>query len=368
MTLERPLLLVLTPSLRISGGNKEIVRLVREVLALGGVDVVILSMWRVAHEVDTEGIRVVHLSEEEPQRASALSQLPAIARAFRLFLRETGRNSNRKPFLLLSHYSTYMLGWLAPGLRRICFNQDTEWLFVPEGWRRRLLKSAILATSRRSCVITTNDFVTQSYLAQRVKPFGEASIWAEPQWLATSASHNRDIDVLMLLRSSGIKRLDLYREALELFCGQKDLRVAVITPDPEIAHSIAAETASVFLRPTDNEMAELYARSRVFLLLSDVEGFGLPPLEAMGSGCVAICRDSGGVRCYMHGQFAELLFPLDVPVAQIVRSVCERLRDARLPTSDAAQQAFADGLQASQASRADCIRRLHNWLLRPARP
>lgn len=363
----RPLLLVLTPSLRISGGNKEIVRLVQELVDPGGVDVVIASMWKVAHEVDTGDIPVIHLCQAEPQRASALRQLPQIAIAFRRVLGDLRRSSKGKPHLLLSHYSTYPLGWLAPLLPRVCFNQDMEWLFVPEGWRRRLLKRAILATSRRSCVVTTNEFVTRSYIAQGVQPFGEASIWADPRWLAPAISRSRDLDVLMLLRGSGIKRLDLYREALQLFRTHGGLRIAVITPDTAIAESVSADLATVYLRPSDSEMQALFARTRMFLLLSDVEGFGLPPLEAMGSGCVPVCRDSGGVRCYMHGQFGELLFPLEVPVSQIVQAVSERLSNQRLPTSEAAQQAFADGLAASRANRADCIRRLRDWLLGPAR-
>ena len=170
----------------------------------------------------------------------------------------------------------------------------------------------------------------------------------------------------MLLRSSGIKRLDLYREALRLFAERSAVRIAVITPDTDIAQEIPGNLAQVFLRPTDAEMKTLFARSRVFLLLSDVEGFGLPPLEAMGSGCVPVCRDSGGVRCYMHGEFAEMLFALDRPVGQIVDAVIERIQSGRIPASAAAQQAFAAGLQASRASREDCIRRLHLWLCRPA--
>ena len=162
----------------------------------------------------------------------------------------------------------------------------------------------------------------------------------------------------MLLRSSGIKRLDLYRQALSLLRQDTSLRVAVITPDSSIAAELAAAHTEVYLRPSDEEMRALFARSRVFLLLSDVEGFGLPPLEAMGSGCVAACRDSGGVRCYMTGELAGLLFPLAEPVDQIVTTVASRIRHASLPGEAYARQTFAEGLQASLATRKATVRRL----------
>ena len=257
---------------------------------------------------------------------------------------------------------TYLLAWAAPFLPRICFNQDMEWLFVPKGWRRFLLKRAILLTNRRSTVITTNSFVTDSYCAEGVQPFGQAAIWAEPRWLTPVASDHRDIDVLMLLRSSGIKRLDLYLEALRLFRIGTALRVAVITPDTSVAAKIEGGAAQIYLRPSDDEMQTLFGRSRTFLLLSDVEGFGLPPLEAMGSGCVPVCRDSGGVRCYMRGEFTELLFGLDVPIERIVGFIADRLQRGSLPSAEAARQAFVAGLQSSQVSRADCIRRLQDLI------
>ena len=358
----KPLLLILTPSLRISGGNKEIVRLVQEMMANEQLDVVIASMWRHGSEVDTGGLRVVHLLEAEPVASRALVQLPAITLAFRRLLSQLRSGPERRVSLMLTHYSTYFLGWVAARTPRICFNQDMEWLFVPPGVRRSFLKRAILATNRRSAVVTTNAYVTQTYLSKGVQPLGEASIWADPKWVSSTLPQARDIDVLMLVRGSMIKRLDLYFEALSLFRTRTQLRVAVITPDAAVASRVRADVPDIYVLPTDEELQSLYRRSKVFLLLSDVEGFGLPPLEAMGSGCVPACRDSGGVRCYMQGEFAELLFDLGTPVQQIVDTVADRVQSERLPSAEAAQRAFAAGLAAGRVSRANCIRSLQKWI------
>ena len=358
----RPCLLVLAPSLRISGGIKETVRLVQEIVAGQDVDVVIASMWRHAHEVDTGNIRVVHLLDAAPIASRALKQLPAIAIAFRHLLSEVSSIPGKRMHLLLTHYSTYLLGWIAPRLPRICFNQDMEWRFVARGMPRYLLKRAILFTNRRSSVVTTNTYVTDTYRSAGVRPLGEASIWADQQWLASTMPEPRDIDVLMLLRGSHIKRLDLYLEALTLLRAGTDLRVAVITPDTSIAERVRHDVSELHLRPSDDGMKELFGRSRMFLLLSDVEGFGLPPLEAMGSGCVPVCRDSGGVRCYMRGEFAKLLFPRDVSVAEIVDEVARLIESDQKPSPESAREAFVTGLKASQASRTECVRRLQELI------
>ena len=94
-------------------------------------------------------------------------------------------------------------------------------------------------------------------------------------------------------------------------------------------------------------MRAIYERTRVFLLLSEHEGFGLPPLEAMGSGCVPLCRDAGGVRAYMRGDLAENILPLALPAEGILKRAVALAHDenylARLRMT--AREIFDDGLE-----------------------
>ena len=61
---------------------------------------------------------------------------------------------------------------------------------------------------------------------------------------------------------------------------------------------------------TDDEMAELYSKSDIFVFASHVEGFGLPPLEAMACNTPVVTTDCYGVRDYINnGENAYLVEP-----------------------------------------------------------
>lgn len=59
---------------------------------------------------------------------------------------------------------------------------------------------------------------------------------------------------------------------------------------------------------TQNELANLFNQHKYFLTLNPSEGFGLPPLEAMASGCAVVGFDSIGGRDYFeHGKNAHIV-------------------------------------------------------------
>lgn len=84
--------------------------------------------------------------------------------------------------------------------------------------------------------------------------------------------------------------------------------------------------------PREELVGDVYNRSRVFLGTSRLEGFGLPPIEAMACGAALACTDNGGSAEYaFHGETALVSEPGDDAtmaehVVRLLTDDSERLR------------------------------------------
>jgi len=78
-----------------------------------------------------------------------------------------------------------------------------------------------------------------------------------------------------------------------------------------LVHSQGLEGKIVYLRPTDEDLSLLYNASDVFVFPSYYEGFGLPLLEAMASGCPVIASNRTSIP-EVVGDGGILLDPFDV--------------------------------------------------------
>jgi glycosyltransferase involved in cell wall biosynthesis len=65
--------------------------------------------------------------------------------------------------------------------------------------------------------------------------------------------------------------------------------------------------------PTDSQLAALYNRTKIFVVSSLYEGWGLPGSEAMACGAALVSTDNGGVRAYAEQGKSALLTPPGKP-------------------------------------------------------
>lgn len=340
MTLQKDYIFVL-PTLKTAGGNLEVIRLADEVIR-SGKTVAIVSLWRTANPINPAAIPVSVLFDRPLNRVWAFLSIPWILFAFSKVLRDTCSPTTKVVF---THYATYIPAPLLPKRQRWFFVQALEWYFVPAGPLRTLLRAFILKSYRKGHVLAANRFLRRSLEAKEITVSQTADIWADP-FFAAEGGVARDIDVTLMFRKGIPKRADWGAALLNrLRADRPGLRITVISPDEEFA-DMAGPNGIFLLRPSREDILHTYQRSRVFILFSDHEGFGLPPLEGMGSGCVPLCRDAGGVRAYMEPDLEANILPLQAPPEDMAHRLYEILDDSaewsRL--SAVAKRVFSDGL------------------------
>lgn len=322
---------IIVPSFKVSGGIREVLKLSSE-LSEHGCANILLSLWNSPHAMNTQHVEVEHLSTWPPRLRHAIIEFPVLFYRFARWRRKKYRYSK---VFVFTHYSTLPLALLVPRHQRFFFVQDLEWNFVSNRLMSQFLRIIVLGIYRSGRIISANAYLSERLTNEDVSVALEAPIWANENFVAPDALE-RDIDFVMVLRKGDHKRLDLYLRFIAL-ASTKKMRVAVITPESSIADQIRDQVSKVLLRPDHSQMRDLYTRSSCFIHLSEHEGFGLPPLEAMGAGCVPVCRDSGGVRAYMrNGPCADLLLPLSMPLEDVFASAVAAALDPSITARRAA--------------------------------
>lgn len=83
---------------------------------------------------------------------------------------------------------------------------------------------------------------------------------------------------------------------------------------------------------TPAEVSDLLNSASIFLNPSSLEGWALPPAEAMSCGCAVVSTDIGGVRDYARAGETALLAPVD-DVAGLAAHVVTLVRDQQMRRS-----------------------------------
>ena len=297
---------ILLPSLKISGGNFECLNFGYELKNLG-YKVEYLTLWNSKNEIITTE-KVTRITSFQTDLYLAFFQLIFISFKFC----SIGRSSKQDTLWIFTHYSTFILSLFLPSDNVIFFVQGVEWTFARNKFINFFLKKYIFYFYRNRKIITTNEYLSNTLLSNGFDVSLEFPIWANPKFLCVN-NFERKYDFAMVLRKGYVKRLDLYFSFIHYsHLNFKKWKFAVITPDSEIAEKVLPFVDLCLFKPDISDMVLVYSQSRFFLSLSENEGFGLPPLESMGSGCVPICRNSGGINSFMTDGLDGLVLPLSL--------------------------------------------------------
>ena len=216
----------------------------------------------------------------------------------------------------------------------VSFAAHPEWFGWREGFRRRALTRL---TARRAVrILTISDF-SRREIATRL---GVSTAKIEVIYPAATVrdvrpdSGGRDPRVLH------VGSLFTRRHIPELIDGFA--RVAADTPDARldivgdnrttphidfdrtVAASGAADRIALRSYVPEDELASLYKRARAFVFLSEYEGFGLTPLEALSAGVPVVVLDTPVAR-EVYGDAA--LFVSEPDPARIAAAIRRALFD-----------------------------------------
>ncbi|MGV8934019.1 MAG: glycosyltransferase family 4 protein [Gallionellaceae bacterium] len=106
-------------------------------------------------------------------------------------------------------------------------------------------------------------------------------------YVGTSAP-NKGFDIYCEIIRSTLLDKRLRQFDFEFFCATQDPVLLKYSTDSKLAIKFSQPSS-------DAELRKFYRDCDIFLSLSVSEGFSLPTLEAMASGCVVICTNSGGL-------------------------------------------------------------------------
>ncbi len=196
---------------------------------------------------------------------------------------------------------------LVVAIHDLSFVAHPEWFAFREGVRRRWLTGQ--AANRASTVITISEFSTPELVELLEVP--EARIHVIPPGIALSTvshqpwaiSHGKVLFVGSIFNRRHVA--DLIRAFAPIARAHPDASLDIVGdnrtyPREDLRGTIVAEGLQTQVQfhqyVTEEQLRDLYERARAFAFLSEYEGLGLTPLEALAAGVPPVLLDTAVAR------------------------------------------------------------------------
>jgi glycosyltransferase involved in cell wall biosynthesis len=238
---------------------------------------------------------------------------------------------------------------LALTVHDVSFAAQPEWFRPREGLRRRWLTRR---SARAARIVFTDSEFSRSEIETRlaIDPSRITVLYpgVTPRHAGAGRPEAREPLVLYAGSIFNRRRLpDLIAAFARVAQEIPAARLVIVGEDrswPPLALPAIAESHGVASRVelrhyvSDSELAALYGRAAVFAFLSEYEGFGLTPLEALAAGVPIVVLDTAVAR-EIYGEAATYVPAGDVPAA--AGAIGRLLRD---PAAAEPQMRHASGI------------------------
>jgi glycosyltransferase involved in cell wall biosynthesis len=210
----------------------------------------------------------------------------------------------------------------------VSFVAHPEWFSWREGFRRRVITKA--SARRAARVLTQSDFTK----GEAVRYLGLDQDRVDVIYLGTTTlrTHAEREPLVLYVGSlfnrrhipaliEGFAQLAKRHGSARLEIVGDNRTMPPIDVDALIARSGAADRIRARQYVSDAELSSLYARASAFAFLSEYEGFGLTPLEAMAGGIPVVVLDTEIAR-EIYGRAAEYV---EHPEPSLIAASLERV-------------------------------------------
>ena len=220
----------------------------------------------------------------------------------------------------------------------VSFAAHPEWFSWREGLRRRVITRA--SARRAARVLTLSDFSKREAVRHLgldqsrvdVIYLGTTTLRATAPSQLRTVGHDRREPLVLFVGSlfnrrhvpeliEGFAQLSARHDTARLEIVGDNRTTPAIDVDDLIARSGVADRIRARKYVSDAELSALYARASAFAFLSEYEGFGLTPLEAMAAGIPVVVLDTDVSR-EIYGPAAEYVAQ---PEPGLIAAALERL-------------------------------------------
>lgn len=252
-------------------------------------------------------------------------------------LRRAVRSNPPDVFFATAYTAPLALGVpLAVAIHDVSFAAAPHWFRPREGARRRLLTRQ---AARAAEVIFTISEFSRREIVERLGVPGDKIRVIYPSVTPRSHARQRLGEGALVLYVGSIFNRRRLASTISAFAAatarRPDTRLAIVGADrsypPLDLAGLAAEAgvgARVDIRQyvSETDLDDLYARASVFVFLSEYEGFGLTPLEALSADVPIVVLDTPVAR-EVYGDAAWYV-PPDTDVVSAAEAIRTLLEDA----------------------------------------
>ena len=224
----------------------------------------------------------------------------------------------------------------------VSFAAHPEWFTPREGARRRLLTRQ--AARAADLILTDSEFSRREILERLSAPVDRIVVippGVTRRSVAPPSPSSREPIVLFVGSIFNRRRLpETITAFAQATAKRPDARLVIVGSDrsyPTLHLDQLAEAAGVAARVdvrryvNEAELESLYARASVFVFLSDYEGFGLTPLEALSARIPIVVMDTAISR-EVYGDAAWYVDPHDI-VRGATQAMATLLDDPASPSA-----------------------------------